>query len=109
MAALADRGVEYELKDTARMTEEDMTYWRNQVMDFAVRQRLAVRQLFGSRKQGMLPYLGKQVLALLVYEGGKEIPVAVYPHRRTRGRTSRDYSITGFLRDFTRGSDNGAA
>src|SRR5574341_92820 len=92
LAVLAEHGAECEFQDTAQMIEEEMAYWRNQVMACAVWQRLAVRQVFGSRRQGMLPYLGRQIPVLLVYEDGKQIPAAVYPHRLRRGRTSRDYS-----------------
>ncbi len=97
LAILAERGAECEQKDTAHMTEEDMAHWRNQVMAVALRRGLAVRQTFGSKGLGMLPYLGKQVPALLAYEAGKDIPVAVYPHRCRRGRAFRDYSITDLL------------
>jgi hypothetical protein len=97
LAILAERGAECEQKDTAHMTEEDMAYWGYQVMAVAMRRGLAVRQTFGSKRIGMLPYLGKQVPALLAYEAGKNIPVVIYPHRYRRGRTIRDYLITDLL------------
>lgn len=113
LSVLTQRGATCELKDTARMTEEEMAFWRARVIAFAVQRGLRVRQSFGSRSRGMFPFLGKQVPALFVYEDGKEAPVAVYPHRRRRGRSSRDYSITEFLLVLTSqirgGADHGVA
>jgi hypothetical protein len=97
IAVLVERGAKCEVKDTAQMPDEEMVYWRGQVMSCAMWQGVAVRQVFGSNSLGMLPYLSKEVPALLVYQSGKGIPVAVYPHRRRRGRMSRDYSITNIV------------
>lgn len=66
----------------------------------SVRLHQGIRQQFGSKRQGGLPYFGKQAPGLLVFRNGIELPVAVFPHRRTRGRTSVDFSIENFLRTF---------
>lgn len=49
-----------------------------------------------------MPYFGKQVPALLVYESGERAPLAVYPHSETRGDTRTDFTIEGYLYGLVR-------
>jgi len=86
--------------DTKDMREEELEHWRDQATSTAVSHHQRIRQAFGSRRQGRLPYLGKQVPALLVYEEGESVPVAVYPHSEKRGEKHTDFSIEGFLAKF---------
>jgi hypothetical protein len=82
------------------MPEEELEHWRNEAIRASVRHHQQVRQHFGSRRQGGLPDFGKHVPALLVYEEGESIPVAVYPHSEKRGQKHTDFSIEGFLEEF---------
>jgi len=86
-------GTTSELMDTKSMTPAEMERWRERAMVIAVRRHVRVRQPFGSRGGGGLPFLGRQVPALFVYEEGNQNPVAVYPHEK--GRT--ECSIQDFL------------
>jgi len=100
LSRLAGKGVRCELLDTNDMLEQDLNRWHDEATAAAVWRHQEIRQAFGSRKEGGLPYFGKQVPALLVYEEGEEIPVAVYPHREKRDRTYIDFTIEGFLGEF---------
>jgi len=100
LTKLKAKGVRCEFLDTKDMPEQELDRWRDEAMAAAIWRHQGIRQAFGSRKQGRLPYLGKQVPALLVYEEGEKIPVAVYPHSEKRGRTHTDFSIEGFLEEL---------
>ena len=82
------------------MSDQDLDHWRDQATTAAVWCHQGIRQVFGSRKQGGLPYFGKQVPALLVYEEGQRVAVGVYPHSEKRGETDTDFGIEGFLQEF---------
>jgi len=75
-------GIKCELLDTKDLSSDEMERWRERATIIAVRQHIGVRQLFGSRRRGGLPYLGKQVPVLFVFEEGKDEPAAVYPHKK---------------------------
>jgi len=78
---LQRRGIQIEVKDTGRMTEEERqeAYWK--ATTATRRKKFKIRQIFGSQRQGGGPYFGKQVPALLVYkEKGASYPEDVYPH-----------------------------
>ncbi len=94
---LQNRNMKVELKDVKKMSEQELDEWRNQAMAASVWHAQGIRRPFGSVTQGMLPYFGRQVPALLVFEEGQEIPAAVYPHRKKRGRVTEDFPIEGFL------------
>lgn len=100
LGGLAAKGVKCELLDTKDMSGQDLDHWRDQATIAAVWRHQAIRQAFGSRKEGGLPYLGKQVPGLLVYEEGEPIPVGVYPHSEKRRERSTDFTIEGFLQEF---------
>ena len=100
LAGLAARGVDCDLIDTNDISDQDLDHWRNQATTAAVWRHQRIRQVFGSRKAGRLPYLGKQVPALLLYEEGETIPVGVYPHSEKRRETLTDFTIQGFLQEF---------
>lgn len=102
LTRLAGEGIDCEVTDTHGMTGEELEAWRDQATVAAVFRHQAVRQVFGSRRQGGLPYFGKQVPALLVYESGERAPVAVYPHSETRRDTRTDFTIEGYLHDLVR-------
>jgi hypothetical protein len=105
LTSLGAKGVRCELVDTRCMPEQELDRWRDEASAASIRHHQGIRQAFGSRKQGRLPYFGKQVPALLVYEEGDKIPVAVYPHREKKGRTHTDFSIGGLLQEFVDSSN----
>jgi len=100
LTELRARGVKCESLDTKGMPEEELEHWRDEATIAAVWHHQRIRQIFGSQRRGRFPYLGKQVPALLVYEGGERVPVAVYPHSEKRGRKHTDFSIEGFLKEL---------
>jgi hypothetical protein len=100
LTKLQAKGVKSELLDTKDMSEEALGHWREKATAAAVWRHQQIRQVFGSQQQGRLPYFGKQVPALLVYEEGESVPTAVYPHSEKRGQKHTDFSIKGFLEEF---------
>lgn len=76
----ASLGVGVEELDTRHMPEEMLSSWRADASFAAMRTHHAIRQVFGSRNLGGLPYFGKQVPALLVFDEDGS-PRDVYPHR----------------------------
>ena len=107
LTRLAGEGFECEIIDTERMDQEVLEGWRDEATKASVRHHQAIRQAFGSRRAGGLPFFGKQVPALLVYERGDEAPVAVYPHSETRGDTRTDFTIEGYLDDLIAALEDG--
>ncbi|MFO8013100.1 MAG: hypothetical protein R6X20_07325 [Phycisphaerae bacterium] len=89
-------GISCQRLDTKDMDETELKEWRNKAFGVATRFKQRIRQAFGSQSQGMLPYFGKEVPALFVYEEGEAEPVAVYPHRKAKERRS----IEGYLRQM---------
>ncbi len=83
-----------EVIDTKELRPADMETWREKATVIAVRHHVRVRKPFGSRRGGGLPFLGKQVPVLFVFEEGKTEPVMVYPHEKE----SKDYSIVHYLK-----------
>jgi hypothetical protein len=75
-------GIKWESLDTRDMPSADLDRWRERATIIAVWKHVRVRQPFGSRRGGGLPYLGKRVPALFVYEEGKDEPLDVYPHEK---------------------------
>jgi len=100
LTRLEAKSVRCELLDTKDMPEQELDRWRNEAMAAAIWRQQRIRQAFGSQKQGRLPYFGKQVPALLVYEEGEKMPVAVYPHSEKRGQAHTDFTIEGFLEEL---------
>ena len=100
LTELQAKGIKSELLDTKEMPEEALEHWREEATAAAIWRHQRIRQVFGSQKRGRLPYFGKQVPALLVYEEGESVPVAVYPHSEKRGQKHTDFSIEGFLEEF---------
>jgi hypothetical protein len=100
LAALSTKGVRVELMDTKDMPGDELERWRDGALAASVCHHQQIGQTFGSRSQGMLPDFGKRVPALLVYEEGGKMPVAVYPHRKKREGKHSDFSIEGFLQQF---------
>ena len=94
------RGIKCELLDTKDMPEEKLEHWRIEATKVAVKHHQQIRQVFGSKRIGGLPHFGKQEPALLVYEEGESVPVAVYPHGEERGEEYTDFSIEGFLEEL---------
>jgi hypothetical protein len=104
---LEGEGVECEVIDTHGMADERLDYWREQAVLAAVWHHQAIRQSFGSRRASRLPYFGRQVPALLVYEQGETRPTAVYPHTETRGDTRTRFSIEGYLEELASSLEGG--
>ena len=100
LTELQAKGVKSELLDTKDMPAEELDHWREEATAAAVWRHQRIRQVFGSQKRGRLPYFGKQVPALLVYEEGESVPVAIYPHSEKRGQKHTDFSIEGFLEEY---------
>lgn len=107
LGRLAGKRVECEVIDTHGMADEQLDDWREQAAVAAVWRHQAIRQAFGSRRVGRLPRFGKEVPAVLVYERGERVPVAVYPHSETRGDTRTDFTIDGYLQDLMESLDEG--
>ena len=81
------------------MAPTEIERWREKATILAVWQHIGVRQTFGSRRSGGLPYLGKQVPALFVFEEGKDDPVAVYPHEKE----GKECTILDYLKRLVQG------
>ena len=96
LTELQAKGVKCELLDTKDMPEEQLEYWRTKASLASIWHHQQIRQPFGSKKKGGLPNFGKQAPALLVYQEGENVPVAIYPH----GDISGDISIEDFLEEF---------
>ena len=107
LGRLASEVVESEVMDIHGMADEQVEYWRDQATVASVWRQQATRQAFGSRTHGGLPYFGKQVPALLVYERDETIPLAVYPHSETRGDTRTYSTIEGYLDDLIASFEDG--
>ena len=101
LARLGKKGLTCESIDTKDMSEEELKRWREKAQSVAMRYKQQMSQHFGSRRRGGFPYFGKQVPALLVYEEGKKVATAVYPHSEKRGQKRIDYSIEDFLKELT--------
>lgn len=63
-------------------------------VDAAIGGHQGIRQVFCSRQKGGLPYFGRQVPALLVFEKDQVIPTEVFPHRKSGGQ---DFSIESWI------------
>ena len=107
LGRLEGEGVECEVINTHGMADEQLDYWRDQATVASVWRHQAIRQAFGSRRQPGLPYFGQDVPALLVYERGERVPIAVYPHSETRGDTRTDFTIESYLQDLIGSLDEG--
>ena len=94
---LTEIHIKCELLDTKDIPEEELEHWRIEATKAAVKHHQQIRQVFGSRRKGGLQFFGKQVPALLVYEEGEKLPVAIYPHSEKRGEKHTDFSIESFL------------
>jgi hypothetical protein len=101
LARAERKGLTVELRDTKDMQEEELQHWREIAQRVAMRDKLGMRQAFGSKQAGGFPYLGKQVPALIVYEEGSSELTAIYPHTKKRRRKKIDYSIETFLIGLT--------
>jgi hypothetical protein len=66
-------------------TEEVRNIYIREVCPLAVRKKVRVRQVFGSRRDPGFAF-GKGVPALLVYEDEGRYLVDVYPHEELAGR-----------------------
>jgi hypothetical protein len=100
LGRLEGKRVACEVVDTHGMADERLDYWREQATVASVWHKQAIRQRFGSRRQGGLPDFGKHVPALLVYEQGERVPVGVYPHSEARGDRHTDFTIEGYLEEL---------
>lgn len=90
---LSSRGEDsFEVIDGSRLSEaeREAVYGREAVA--AAGNRYRIRRVFGSNKAGMGPFLGRQVPALLCYDG--ERAVDVFPHEDSAGRVT---TIANFL------------
>jgi len=107
LGRLASEVVESEVIDIHGMADEQLEYWRDQATAASVWRHQAIRQASGTRRHGGLPHFGRQVPALLVYEGDETIPLAVYPHSETRRDTRTDFTIEGYLDDLIASLEDG--
>jgi len=105
LLTLQRRGIPCHIIDTARMSSEELEEWRHKARFPSIWKHQRIRQAFGSRRIGGLPYFGKQVPALLVYEDDEENPSAVYPHEKTKEATPREVTIERFLDDLLKESE----
>jgi hypothetical protein len=76
---LATRGVRFEIVETSTLPDEALIKTYLEAVTPAVWRKYRVRQVFGSQRHpGRL--FGKEVPALVVYEGENHVPTDVYPH-----------------------------
>lgn len=101
LTRLAAKGVRCELLNTYNMPEQELIRWRDKALVAAIWRHQKVRQVFGSQKRGGLPYLGKQVPALLAYEDDEKVPMGVYPHSEKIGQTRTDLTIEAYLEELS--------
>lgn len=99
LARLNEKGLTCESLDTKDMAEADLQNWRKEAFTISVSQHQQIRQHVGVLQLD----LGKKAPALLVYEEGKKVPIAVYPHTEKRGRKKTNYSIEAFLEELANG------
>jgi hypothetical protein len=88
---LKDKGFECELLDTKGKTDEQLGCWREEAVAASVWRHQQVRQIFVSWRKGGLPYFRKEVPALLVYEEGESIPIAIYPTARKEAKLTERF------------------
>ena len=88
------RRIQVEIVDARRLSQEDLTEAYGHAIIPSVWKRVGIRRAFGTRRSSAA-FFGRGVPALLVYEGGKEYPSDVYPHREgTRIVTIREFLQT---------------
>jgi hypothetical protein len=92
-----DKGVDYELKDTSNMTDEELYDAYMKAAMPSVIKKFKIRRIFGTRKSSGV-FFGRQVPALLVYEGDLRFPMDVYP-KVERGK---QVSIEDFLKELNK-------
>lgn len=97
LARVGKKGLTCELIDTKDLPDGELEYWRKEALAVSLRWHQQIRQYFGASQL----HLGKQVPALLVYEGGGKLPTAVYPHSEKRGHKHTNFSIEDFLKELT--------
>jgi len=98
------RGVEVEMVDARRLSQEDLTGAYGHAVIPSVWKRVGIRRVFGTRRNSAA-FFGKGVPALLVYEGGEEYPSDVYPHREG----SHVITIREFLKSLLAVGGSGTA
>ena len=96
LARLGKKGLTCELIETKDLPDGELEYWRKEALVTSVWRHQEIRQHFGVSQLD----LGRQVPALLVYEEGEKVPIAVYPHTKKRGQEKTDYSIETFLKEL---------
>ena len=96
LTRLSAKGLTCELIDTKDMAEADLRSWRKEAFMVSVWRHQQIRQYVGVLQLD----LGKKAPALLVYEEGKKVPMAVDPHTEKRGQEKTDYSIETFLKEL---------
>lgn len=93
---LKAKGLRVEVLDTKDTPDEELDTYRLWAAAVALEGHFLTRQVFGTRRHGGAPFLGRQVPALFVFEGGRETPRAVYPHEHG----GELVSVEAILRDF---------
>lgn len=101
LMCLQRKGIHCDLLDAKDMAEAELEKWRDSATLISMREKVGIRQVFGTKSAGGLPCLGSQVPALFVYEGDPEKPVMVYPHE-SKGKP---FTIAGFLKELTAAGD----
>ena len=102
LEAVRAKGVACQIVDTHQISDEEWEEYRNKVYFTKRRQQYRIRNTFGSNRAGRLPFLGRQVPALLVYEEGKSIATVVYPREKTEGDKRIDVAIEDGLKELLR-------
>lgn len=92
---LEARGVAWEIVDTARISDKELTNLYIEAITPTAYRKYRVRQVFGSKRHAGFLF-GRGVPALLVYEPGNSYPIDVYPHRCG----TRTVTISAFLEDL---------
>jgi hypothetical protein len=85
----------YEVIDGSRFSDAERARVYSAEAMAAAGNRYRIRRVFGSNRASMGPFLGKQIPALICYDGDR--PVDVFPHEDRDGvlATIADYLASG--------------
>lgn len=82
LSSLQDKDISVEIVDTNNLSREELQELYSKACMPAVWKHIGMRRVFGTKRRGGGPFFGKEVPALLVYEGGGGYPSDVYPHQK---------------------------
>jgi len=102
LSLLQEKGISVEIINTNKLPKEKLQITYEKACKVAIWKHIGIRRVFGTKRRGGGLFFGKEVPALLVYEGEGEYPSDVYPHREPgKGPliTIRDFLKKKLLRE----------